>query len=109
MTVQLRAESLKLRSVPLPRLMLILAALGAGFISFVVVHTANAAHTTVSPTNLVTAVAAPLWFLAVVVAVVASAGTTSSMSYWRPSLISPRSPTTRAPRTSANINILLAR
>jgi ABC-2 family transporter protein len=74
MTVPLRAESLKLRSVPLPRLMLIFAALGAGFIAFVVVHTANSEHTTVSPTNLVTAVAAPLWFLAVVVAVVASAG-----------------------------------
>ena len=74
MTVPFRAEGLKLRSVPLPRLMLILAALGAGFIAFVVVHTANAGHTTVSAHNLVTAVAAPLWFLAVVVAVVASAG-----------------------------------
>ena len=74
MTGLLRAESLKLRSVPLPRLMLILAALGAGFIAFVVVHTAKTEHTTVSPPNLVTAVAAPLWFLVVVVAVVASAG-----------------------------------
>ena len=74
MTGLLRAESLKLRSVPLPRLMLLLAGLGAGFIAFVIVHTANAEHATVSPHNLVTAVAAPLWFLAVVVAVVASAG-----------------------------------
>jgi len=74
MTGLLRAERLKLRSVPLPRLMLILAALGAGFIAFVVVHTAKTEHTTVSPPNLVTAIAAPLWFLVVVVAVVASAG-----------------------------------
>jgi ABC-2 type transport system permease protein len=74
MTGLLHAETLKLRTVPLPRLMLILAALGAGFIAFAVVHTANAEHTTVSPHTLATAVAAPLWFLAIVVAVMASAG-----------------------------------
>ena len=70
----LHAESLKLRTVPLPRLMLVLAALGAGLIAFVVVHTAKTEHTAVSLSNLATAAAAPLWFLAVVVAVLASAG-----------------------------------
>jgi ABC-2 type transport system permease protein len=70
----IQAESLKLRTVPLPRLMLVLAALGAGMIAFVVVHTAKTEHTAVSLSNLATAAAAPLWFLAVVVAVLASAG-----------------------------------
>ena len=70
----LHAESLKLRTVSLPRLMLVLAALGAGLIAFVVVHTAKAEHTAVSLSNLATAAAAPLWFLAVIVAVLASAG-----------------------------------
>ena len=70
----LHAETLKLRTVPLPRLMLVLGALGAGLIAFVVVHTAKAEHTAVSLSNLATAAAAPLWFLAVIVAVLASAG-----------------------------------
>jgi ABC-2 type transport system permease protein len=65
---------LKLRTVPLPRLTLVLAALGAGMIAFVVVHTAKTEHTAVSLSNLATAAAAPLWFLAVLVAVLASAG-----------------------------------
>ena len=54
------AESLKLRTVPLPRLMLVLAALGAGMIAFVVVHTANTEHSAVSLSTLATAAAAPL-------------------------------------------------
>jgi ABC-2 type transport system permease protein len=70
----LHAEGLKLRTVPLPRLMLVPAALGAGLIAFVVVHTAKTEHTAVSLSTLATAAAAPLWFLAVVVAVLASAG-----------------------------------
>jgi ABC-2 type transport system permease protein len=70
----LHAESLKLRTVPLPRLMLVLAGLGAGLIAFVVVHTAKTEHTAVALSHLATAAAAPLWFLAVVVAVLASAG-----------------------------------
>jgi ABC-2 type transport system permease protein len=70
----LHAEGLKLRTVLLPRLMLLFAALGAGLIAFVVVHTAKTEHTAVSLSNLATAAAAPLWFLAVVVAVLASAG-----------------------------------
>ena len=70
----LHAESLKLRTVPLPRLMLVLGALGAGLIAFVVVHTAKAEHSAVSLSTLATAAAAPLWFVAVLVAVLASAG-----------------------------------
>jgi ABC-2 type transport system permease protein len=68
------AETLKLRTVLLPRLMLILAGLGAGMIAFVVVHTAKTEHSAVSLSTLATAAAAPLWFLAVVVAVLATAG-----------------------------------
>jgi ABC-2 type transport system permease protein len=70
----LRAESLKLRTLLLPRLMLLLAALGAGFIMFAVVQIANDAHIVVSATDLATAAAQPLWFLVVVVAVLATAG-----------------------------------
>ena len=70
----LHAETLKLRTVPLPRLMLVLGALGAGLIAFVVVHTAKTEHTAVSLSTLATAAAAPLWFLAVLVAVLVSAG-----------------------------------
>jgi hypothetical protein len=44
----LHAEGLKLRTVPLPRLMLVPAALGAGLIAFVVVHTAKTEHTAVA-------------------------------------------------------------
>ncbi len=74
MNVLLHAESLKLRTLLLPRLMVVLAGLGAGFIAFVVVHTAKTEHSAVSLSNLATAAAAPLWFLAVIVAVLASAG-----------------------------------
>jgi len=70
----LHAETLKLRTVPLPRLMLVPAALGAGLIAFVVVHTAKTEHTAVALSHLATAAAAPLWFLGVLVAVLASAG-----------------------------------
>src|SRR6476660_4701654 len=70
----LHAETLKLRTTLLPRLMLLLAALGAGLIAFVVVHPANTEPTAVSLSTLATAAAAPLWFLGVLVAVLASAG-----------------------------------
>lgn len=70
----LRAESLKLRTLLLPRLMLLLAALGAGFIMFAVVQIANDEHIAVSAIGLATAAAQPLWFLVVVVAVLATAG-----------------------------------
>jgi ABC-2 type transport system permease protein len=74
MTVLLRAEGLKLRTLLLPRLMLALAALGGGFIMFAVVRIARGEHTSVSPTALATAAAQPLWFLGVIVAVLATAG-----------------------------------
>src|SRR5204863_4981052 len=70
----LRAESLKLRTLLLPRLMLLLAALGAGFLMFAVVQIAHDEHNTVSANDLATAAAQPLWFLVVVVAVLATAG-----------------------------------
>ena len=73
MTVLLRAEILKLRTLLLPRLMLALAALGGGFIMYAVVRTAHHEHTPVSTTDLATAAAQPLWFLAVIVAVLATA------------------------------------
>jgi len=68
------AESLKLRTLLLPRLVLVLAALGAGFILFAVVQIAQDEHTTVTPSDLATAPAQPLWFLAVIVAVLTTAG-----------------------------------
>jgi ABC-2 type transport system permease protein len=74
MNVILRAENLKLRTLMLPRLMLLFAAIGAGFLAFVVVYSAKSEHSAVALSNLATAAAAPLWFLAVVVAVLASAG-----------------------------------
>jgi ABC-2 type transport system permease protein len=67
------AEALKLRTLLLPRLMLVLAALGAGFILFAVVQIAHDEHTTVTTAGLATAAAQPLWFLAVIVAVLATA------------------------------------
>jgi ABC-2 type transport system permease protein len=73
MTALLRAEALKLRTLLLPRLMLALAALGGGFLGFAVVRIARDEHTTVSPKALATAAAQPLWFLAVIVAVLATA------------------------------------
>ena len=74
MTVLIRAEILKLRTLPLPRLMLVVAALGGGFIMYAAVRIAHDQHATPSPTDLATAAAQPLWFLAVVVAVLATAG-----------------------------------
>jgi hypothetical protein len=57
------AEALKLRSLLLPRLVRVLAALGAGFILFAVVRIAQDEHTTVTASDLATAPAQPLWFL----------------------------------------------
>ena len=68
------AEALKLRTLWLPRLVLVLAALGAGCIMFAVVRIAQDEHTTVTASDLATAPAQPLWFLAVIVAVLAAAG-----------------------------------
>jgi len=68
------AEALKLRTLLLPRLVLVLAALGAGFILFAIVQIAQDEHTTVTASDLATAPAQPLWFLAVIVAVLASSG-----------------------------------
>jgi ABC-2 type transport system permease protein len=68
------AEALKLRTLLLPRLVLVLAAVGAGFILFAVVQIAQDEKTTVTTSDLATAPAQPLWFLAVIVAVLAAAG-----------------------------------
>jgi ABC-2 type transport system permease protein len=68
------AEALKLRTLLMPRLVLLLAALGSGFIMFAVVLTAKDEKTTVTTSDLATAPAQPLWFLAVIVAVLAAAG-----------------------------------
>jgi ABC-2 type transport system permease protein len=68
------AEALKLRTLLLPRLVLVLAALGAGFILFAVVQIAQDDNATVTTSDLATAPAQPLWFLAVIVAVLATAG-----------------------------------
>jgi ABC-2 type transport system permease protein len=68
------AEALKLRTLLLPRLVLVLAALGAGFILFAVVQIAQDDNATVTTSDLATAPAQPLWFLAVIVAVLAAAG-----------------------------------
>jgi ABC-2 type transport system permease protein len=73
MTVLLRAEILKLRTLLLPRLMLALAALGGGFIMYAAVRIAHDQHATVSTKDLATATAQPLWFLAVIVAVLSTA------------------------------------
>jgi ABC-2 type transport system permease protein len=68
------AEALKLRTLLLPRLVLVLAALGAGFILFAVVQIAQDDNATVTTSDLATAPAQPLWFLAVIVAVLSAAG-----------------------------------
>jgi ABC-2 type transport system permease protein len=68
------AEALKLRTLLLPRLVLVLAAVGAGFILFAVVQIAQDENTTVTTSDLATAPAQPMWFLAVIVAVLAAAG-----------------------------------
>jgi ABC-type transport system involved in multi-copper enzyme maturation permease subunit len=54
--------------------MLALAGLGGGFMAFVAVRIAHSDHTAVSMHNLATVAAQPLWFLAVIVAVLATAG-----------------------------------
>jgi ABC-2 type transport system permease protein len=87
------AEALKLRTLLLPRLVLILAALGGGFILFAVVQIAQDENTTtVSTTDLATAPAQPLWFLAVVVAVLAAAGEFQHRTIHTTLLQAPRRP-----------------
>jgi ABC-type transport system involved in multi-copper enzyme maturation permease subunit len=73
-TTLLRSEMLKLRTVPLPRLMLLLAALGGGILGFAAAQIAHHQHDPLSVTQLATFAAQPLWFLAVIVAVLATAG-----------------------------------
>lgn len=68
------AEALKLRTLLLPRLALLLAALGAGLIGFAAASIATDAGQTLTPADLATAPAKTLWFLAVIVAVLATAG-----------------------------------
>jgi hypothetical protein len=68
------AEALKLRTLLLPRLALLVAALGSGLIGFAVVSIATDLGETVTPAGLATAPAQTLWFVAVIVAVLASAG-----------------------------------
>jgi ABC-2 type transport system permease protein len=68
------AEALKLRTLLLPRLALLVAALGAGLIGFAAASIATDAGETVTPADLATAPAKTLWFLAVIVAVLATAG-----------------------------------
>jgi ABC-2 type transport system permease protein len=74
MTAMLRAETLKLRTVLMPRMMLALAVLGGGSLTGIVVATAHHDGTAVTGTDLATAAAQPLWFLAVIVAVLSTAG-----------------------------------
>jgi ABC-2 type transport system permease protein len=74
MTHLVSAEALKLRTLLLPRLALIVAALGSGLIGFAAVSIATDVGETVTPAHLVTAPAQTLWFVAVIVAVLASAG-----------------------------------
>jgi ABC-2 type transport system permease protein len=84
------AEALKLRTLLLPRLVLVLAALGAGFILFAVVQIAQDENTTVRASNLATAPAQPLWFLAVIVAVLATAGEFQHRTIYTSLLQAPR-------------------
>ena len=84
------AEALKLRTLLLPRLVLVLAALGAGFILFAVVQIAQDENTTVTPFDLATAPAQPLWFLAVIVAVLATAGEFQHRTIYTTLLQAPR-------------------
>jgi ABC-2 type transport system permease protein len=73
MNISLGAETLKLRTLLLPRLMIVLAALGTGFVSFAVVRTDDDGAAA-SPHAMAAAAGQPMWFLAVVVAVLATAG-----------------------------------
>jgi hypothetical protein len=68
------AEALKLRTLVLPRLALLLAVLGSGLIGFAAVRIATDTGETVTPADLTTAPARTLWFVAVIVAVLATAG-----------------------------------
>ncbi|HZY27580.1 MAG TPA: hypothetical protein VFE49_04915 [Jiangellaceae bacterium] len=68
------AEALKLRTLVLPRLALLLAALGSGLIGFAGARIAADTGGTVTPADLATAPAKTLWFLAVIVAALATAG-----------------------------------
>jgi ABC-2 type transport system permease protein len=84
------AEALKLRTLLLPRLVLVLAALGAGFILFAVVQIAQDENTTVTASDLATAPAQPLWFLAVIVSVLATAGEFQHRTIYTSLLQAPR-------------------
>lgn len=84
------AEALKLRTLLLPRLVLVLSALGAGFILFAVVQIAQDENTTVTTSDLATAPAQPLWFLAVIVAVLAAAGEFQHRTIYSTLLEAPR-------------------
>jgi ABC-2 type transport system permease protein len=84
------AEALKLRTLLLPRLVLVLSALGAGFILFAVVQIAQDENTTVTTSDLATAPAQPLWFLAVIVAVLAAAGEFQHRTIYSTLLQAPR-------------------
>jgi ABC-2 type transport system permease protein len=84
------AEALKLRTLLLPRLVLVLAALGAGFIAFAAVQIARDEKTTVTASDLATAAAQPLWFLAMVVAVLATAGEFQHRTIYTSLLQAPR-------------------
>jgi ABC-2 type transport system permease protein len=84
------AEALKLRTLLLPRLVLVLAALGAGFITFAAVQIARDENTAVTASDLATAAAEPLWFLAIVVAVLATAGEFQHRTVYTSLLQAPR-------------------
>ena len=84
------AEALKLRTLLLPRLVLVLAALGGGFILFAAVQIAQDDNTTVTTSDLATAPAQPLWFLAVIVAVLAAAGEFQHRTIYTTLLQAPR-------------------
>lgn len=68
------AELLKLRTVPLPRVVLLTAVAGAAALGHVLVRVAGNADKDVDLADVLTAVSQPLFFLAVVVAVFATAG-----------------------------------
>jgi ABC-2 type transport system permease protein len=70
----LTSEALKLRTLLLPRATLALAAALSGVIGFAVVRIAADSDETVTLADVATASAQPMWFLAVVVAVLATAG-----------------------------------
>jgi ABC-2 type transport system permease protein len=90
MKALISAEALKLRTLLLPRLVLAMAALGAGFILFAVVQIAQDENATVTTSDLATAPAQPLWFLAVIVAVLATAGEFQHRTIYTTLLQAPR-------------------